>query len=111
MEDIKTIDKIMETVKENLELSADICSEYGYFSTENYLRKALVCLADARITKEFEESQKIEQEQIKKALEEKTDKSIEMVNPQLTVDEAIETMNKLNQVENDDILRSEEING
>lgn len=60
MENNETIDKIMATVKENLELSADICREYGYVQTEKYLRNALHALADAKVTKELEESQKLE---------------------------------------------------
>lgn len=100
MEDSKTIEKIMETVKGNLELSVSICNEYGYHGTADYLEKALVCLADAKYTKVLEESQKIEIEQaeIKKAIEESTEKALEMVSPQLSADEAkemIETFEKV----------------
>lgn len=94
MEDLKTIDKIMEVVTENLSLSADICKEYGFEQTEDYLRKALVCLADAKITKEFEQSQKIELEQIANA-----------INLQFTANEASELIKEFNNIE------SEESNG
>lgn len=111
MEDSKTIEKIMETVKENLELSVSICNEYGYHGTADYLEKALVCLADAKYTKVLEESQKIEQKEIQKAIERKAKEVAEMVNPQLTVDEAIAITNELSKISEADTIESEESNG
>lgn len=111
MEDSKTIEKIMETVKGNLELSVSICNEYGYQGTADYLEKALVCLADAKYTKVLEESQKIEQKEIQKAIERKAKEAAEMVNPQLTVDEEIAITNELSKISEADTIESEESNG
>ena len=106
MEDSKTIEKIMKIVEENLELSVKICYTYGFISTGDALNKALLALADAKVTREYEQSQRIELQQQQQQIDERLKEQNTVNEPiDLTPEEADELMAKFGQPE------SEESNG
>lgn len=110
MEDSNKIDKIMKVVKENLELSVSICLEYGFIGTADHIEKALYALADAKVTKELEQSQKIDLEKIKELREQQEPTKDNPLESQISAEEAKQLVHKFANIANEDTQEREEIN-